>query len=156
MGMMECELQYCEERMEWARDARLGVTARSAPHSRSRTKDMQAVGEILKRVAPPVAQSVRVLVNFPLFWKMVIDMVKAGSGYEFKYEIVVPGADLRERASIAELVDIAILPKSIGGEAVSVDADSNEDENNVRGVEHPTFSALLEKLEMEGVLSARS
>ena len=100
----------------------------------------------MKRVTPPMPQGVRVLVNFPLFWKMVIDMVKAGSGYEFNYEILVPGTDLRERASIAELVDIAILPKSIGGEAVSVDADGNEDENNVRGVEQPTMSALLEKL----------
>ncbi len=88
------------------------------------------------------------LVNFPLFWKMVIDMVKAGSGYEFNYEILVPGADLRERASIADLVDIAILPKSIGGEAVfvSVDADGNKDENDVRGVEHPTLSGFLETL----------
>ena len=100
----------------------------------------------MKRVTPPVREGVRVLVNFPSFWKMVIDMVKAGSGYEFNYEILVPGTDLRERASIAELVDIAILPKSIGGEAVSVDADGNEDENNVRGVEQPTLSALLEKL----------
>ena len=110
----------------------------------------------MKRVFPPIAQGVRVFVNFPLFWKMVIDMVKAGSGYEFNYEILVPGTDLRERASIAELVDIAILPKSIGGEAVSVDADGNEDENNVRGVEYPTLSAYLERLGTGGVLSARS
>ena len=102
----------------------------------------------MKRVAPPVAQSVRVLVNFPLFWKIVIDMVKAGSGYEVNYEILVPGTDLRERASITELVDIALLPKSIGGEAVSVDADGHEDKNNVRGVEHSPLSALLEKLGM--------
>ena len=100
----------------------------------------------MKRVTPPVPQAVRVLVNFPLFWKMVIDMVKAGSGYEFNYEILVPGTDLRERALIAEIVDIAILPKSIGGEAISIDADGNEDENNVRGVEHPTLSTILESL----------
>ena len=110
----------------------------------------------MKRVTPPMPQGVRVLVNFPLFWKMVIDMVKAGSGYEFNYEILVPGTDLRERASIAELVDIAILPKSIGGEAVSVDADGNEDENNIRGMEHPRLSAFVERLGMGGLLSARS
>ena len=111
----------------------------------------------MNRVAPPVPQAVRVLVNFPLFWKMVIDMVKAGSGYEFNYEILVPGTDLRERALIAEIVDIAILPKSIGGEAVfvSVDADGNEDRNNVQGVMHLTLSAFLERLGTGSLLSAR-
>ena len=100
----------------------------------------------MERATPRTANGVTFLVNFPMFWKMCLDMIRAGSGYEFNYEILVPGTDLRERASIAELVDIAILPKSIGGEAVSVDADGNEDENNVRGVEQPTLSALLEKL----------
>ena len=108
---------------------------------------MQAAGDVLKRATPPIPNSLRILVNFPLFWKMLIDMVKAGSGYSFNYEIFVPGADLRERASITDIVDIAMLPKAIGGDAVSIDKDGNEDETCTRGIEIPTLSQFLNSLE---------
>ena len=100
----------------------------------------------MKRVTPPIAGGIRILVNFPLFWKMCLDMVKAGSGYEFNYEILVPGTDLRERASVSDLVDVAMLPKAIGGEAVSTGPDGKEDETYTLGIAHPTLSAFLKGL----------
>ena len=87
------------------------------------------------------------MVNFPFLWKMCLDMLKAGSGVEFKFEILAPGTDLRVRASVADAVDVAMLPKAIGGHAVSVDAEGNEDETYTLGVQHPTLSAFLKKLE---------
>ena len=66
----------------------------------------------MKRVTPPAAGGIMMLVNFPLFWKMCLDMIKAGSGYEFNFEILAPGTDLRERASVSDLVDVAMLPKA--------------------------------------------
>ena len=74
-------------------------------------------------------------------------MMRAGSGYEFDYEILVPGTDLRERSSITEKVDIALLPKAIGGNAVCVDTDGKEDETCTRGFSYPRLSAFLEGLE---------
>ena len=102
----------------------------------------------MKRVTPPIAEGLRFLVNFPLFWKMCLDMVKAGSGYEFNFEILVPGTDLRERASVSDLVDVAMLPKAIGGDAVSKgpDGKAKEDETYTLGIGHPTLSAFLKGL----------
>ena len=101
----------------------------------------------MERATPRSANSVTFLVNFPTFWKMCMDMMRAGSGYEFNYEILVPGTDLRERSSITEKVDIALLPKVIGGDAVCVDTDGKEDETCTRGFPYPRLSAFLEGLE---------
>ena len=73
-------------------------------------------------------------------------MVKAGSGYEFKYEILAPGTSLRESDLIPDSIDIAVLPKVIGGEATSVDEDDEEDETYTRGIRHPTLSEFLKGL----------
>ena len=100
----------------------------------------------MKRATPPRAEAITFLVNFPLFWKMCLDMVKAGSGYEFNFEILVPGTDLRERASVSDLVDVAMLPKAIGGDAVSKGPDGKEDETYTLGIGHPTLSAFLKGL----------
>ena len=100
----------------------------------------------MKRVTPPIAEGLRFLVNFPLFWKMCLDMVKAGSGYEFNYEILVPGTNLRERASVSDLADVAMLPKAIGGDAVGKGPDGKEDETYTLGIGHPTLSAFLKGL----------
>ena len=80
---------------------------------------------------------------------MCVDMVRAGAGFEFEYEILVPGTDLRGRASIADLVDVALLPKAIGGDAVSKDEDGKEDETCTRNMKHPTLTEFLERLEGE-------
>ena len=100
----------------------------------------------MERATPKFAKGVTFLVNFPAFWKMCLDMVKAGSGYDFNYEIIVPGTELRDCATITDLVDVAMLPKAIGGEAISVDADGKEDETCTCGIEHPRLSAFLEEL----------
>ena len=78
---------------------------------------------------------------------MFLDMIKAGSGYTFNFEGLVPGTDLRKHGSVMDLIDIAKLPKAIGGDATSVDDDGKEDETCTLGVEHPTLSAFLKGLE---------
>ena len=79
---------------------------------------------------------------------MCFDMIKAGSGYDFKYEIFAPGTNLSESDLISDSIDIAILPKAIGGEAIAVDEDGEEDETYTRGVRHPTLSEFLKGLGM--------
>ena len=78
---------------------------------------------------------------------MCLDMIKAGSGYVFNFEALVPGTDLRNHASVVDVVDVAILPKAIGGEAFSIDTDGNVDESYTRGVEETTLSAFLQEFE---------
>ena len=77
---------------------------------------------------------------------MVLDMIKAGSGYTFEFEALAPGTDLRKHALVMDLIDIAILPKAIGGDATSVDKDGKEDETCTLGVKQPTWSAFLKGL----------
>ena len=75
-------------------------------------------------------------------------MLSAGSGWTFEMEIVVPGQNLRERESITSSVDVAILPKAIGGVTVAVDEETGEeDEMCCRGVKFPRLSAFLRGLE---------
>ena len=108
--------------------------------------DFQAGGDALERAFLESAGSITFLVNFPAYAKMCLDMLKAGSGYVFNFEALVPGTDLRKHASVLDLVDVAILPKAIGGDATSVDNESKEDETCTLGVEHPTLSAFLKGL----------
>ena len=73
-------------------------------------------------------------------------MIASGGGYKFDFEILPVGCDLREMASVTALVDVAMLPKAIGGNAVSQDEEGNEDEGFSRGVGHPTISEFLRGL----------
>ena len=77
---------------------------------------------------------------------MVLDMIKAGTGLAFGDEMLTPGTDMRKHALVMDLVDVAILPKAIGGDATSVDKDGKEDETCTLGVEHPTLSAFLRRV----------
>ena len=127
------------------------------------------------------------MLEFPSFWKMILDMIKRGSGYvcfvcvlffglcvifdllfpishqypflssfcslsplpsqEFEAIILPPGSKLREQESVTKLLDISLLPKSIGGDAVSVDDETGEkDERCVRGWKHLTVSAFVRAL----------
>ena len=116
----------------------------SAANIRANT-DFQAGGDAVARAFPDPAGSITFLVNFPAYAKMCLDMIKAGSGYVFNFEALVPGTDLRKRASVLDVVDVAMLPKAIGGDATSVDNDGKEDETCTLGVEHPTLSAFLKE-----------
>ena len=167
MGMMECTFCKLEKRC-FALDvlrirfvaftctsihlpsdsARDGTARDCTPYQPT---DLQAGGDTLKRAVPSLAEGVRFLVNFPVFWKMCVDMVRAGAGFEFKYEILVPGTDLRGRASITGLVEVALLPKAIGGDAVSKDEDGKEDETCTRNMKHPALTEFLEALTEEEV-----
>ena len=46
-----------------------------------------------------------------------------------------------------KIVDVSVLPKQLGGNAVSVDENGEEDERCTRGVEKPSLSAFLRGLE---------
>ena len=108
--------------------------------------DFQAGGDATGRAVPNPPGSITILVNFPVYAKMVLDMIKAGSGFTFDFEALAPGTDLRKHASVMDLIDIAILPKAIGGDATSFDENGKEDETCTLGVEHPTWSAFLKGL----------
>ena len=73
--------------------------------------------------------------------------VRLGSGYTFPFTILNPGTDPRENEEVTDVVDVALLPKAIGGDAVSVDEDGEEDETCVRGFHHQRLSELLKGLE---------
>ena len=108
--------------------------------------DLQEGGDALGRACPIPAGTITFLVNFPAYVKMRLDMIKAGSGFTFDFEALAPGTDLREHASVMDLVDIAILPKAIGGDATSFGKDGKEDETCTLDVGHPTWSAFLKGL----------
>ena len=70
-----------------------------------------------------------------------------GSGYKIDFVIVAPETELRQLTSVNDAVDVAKLPKVIGGDAVSVDVETGEeDETYTRGVGHPRLSAFLKSL----------
>ena len=73
-------------------------------------------------------------------------MIKAGSGYTFKMEMLSPGTDVRKHALVMDLIDVTKLPKALGGDATSVDKDGKVDETCTVGVEYPTLSAFLKGL----------
>ena len=77
-------------------------------------------------------------------------MIKAGSGYIFNFEALTPGTDLRKHASVMDLVDVAILPKAIGGDATSLDKDGKVDETCTLGMEHTTLSEFFSRTAGEG------
>ena len=109
--------------------------------------DLQEGGDALGRGCPNPPGTITFFVNFPFYAKMVLDMIKAGSGIDLGYDMLLAqGTDLRKHASVLHLVDVAILPKAIGGDAKSVDKDGKEDETCTLGVEHPTLSAFLKGL----------
>ena len=66
-----------------------------------------------------------------------------------------PGIGLREdQALSATGIDCAMLPKYIGGDAVSIDEDGKEDEHCSRGFEHKTLSEWITSLEAGGPRNA--
>ena len=108
--------------------------------------DLQVGSEAMGRAFPAPTGNITILVNFPSYARMCLDMIRAGSGYIFNFEALTPGTDLRKHASVMDLVDVAMLPKAIGGDATSVGKDGKEDETCTLGVEHPTLSAFLKGL----------
>lgn len=79
---------------------------------------------------------------------MMLDMVKAGSGYELaSYIILKEGVPLGLCADVTDRVDLALLPKSIGGEAVVVDENGEEDESCCSAFAHsPGWRELRDSL----------
>ena len=62
-----------------------------------------------------------------------------------------PGTDLRKEKAVLSVVDIALLPKVVGGDAFTVDNDSVEDESCCANANHPTISAFVQSLEDNSV-----
>ena len=86
------------------------------------------------------------LVNFPAFWKMCLDMIEAGSGYRVNRVIVSITTEISEASEVTDVVDVTILPKVLGGTKVSKRDGGEEDETYTHGVEHPSMWALLTDL----------
>jgi len=89
------------------------------------------------------------MVNFPLLWKLCLDIASLAGGYEDeKIDIIAPNTELEDRELIWMNVDVEALPKAIGGDAVVVvdEETGEEDEMCCRGVEHPSVSALVAQL----------
>lgn len=125
----------------------VGSTPRVSATNVPANTDLQTASSAYKRTFPDPVGNMTFFVNFPFYAKMCLDMIRLGSGYDIKFTLLSPGTDLRKHAPIADLVDVAILPKVIGGEAVSVDADGKVDESKTRGVDHLTLSAFLKGFE---------
>ena len=102
---------------------------------------------MLKRVCPTRWSQVSIMLNFPTFFKMFFDMIRAGSGYEFEMVLLPTGADLKQQEAFAGVADLSLLPKAIGGDAVSVNENGEEDEACVRGFRHERLSQVVERLE---------
>ena len=69
-------------------------------------------------------------------------MFVMGSRYQFEFEYFGKGVDLSKEESVTKCVDVAMLPKSIGGSATSPEGD----EHCCRGVGHPTIANFVAKL----------
>ena len=71
--------------------------------------------------------------------------------------IIAPGGDLLQHEEVAAVIDdIAMLPKAIGGAAVSVDEETGEEDVHCsRGASHPRLSAFLESLESSEIASMK-
>ena len=91
--------------------------------------------------------SIAFVVNVPLHWKMILDMLAAGSGYKFDARLLPPGTSLREEAAVTDVVEVSMLPKAIGGDALSVDENGETDERCCAGFKHWRISAFIEGLE---------
>ena len=74
-------------------------------------------------------------------------MLAAGSGYTFDFKMLRPGTDLSKEKLVTDAVNMAMLPKAIGGEAVCVDEDGAEDENCCRGFAHVKILAFMSEFE---------
>ena len=90
-------------------------------------------------------------------WKFAIGIFNAGSGYSRpNLEIIVPGTDLREREDLTSVIDVAILPKAICGDAVSVEEETGEvDECYCRGVKFGGLSGMVRKIWDESLVTKR-
>ena len=110
--------------------------------------DFQSVSSMMKRICPSRKASSTFMINVPSSWLMIVNMVKAGSGWTFSnMQLVAPGTELRTVDSIVSVVDVSDLPKAIGGDAVSVDPETGEeDERCVIGFKHLRLSEFMKKL----------
>ena len=60
-----------------------------------------------------------------------------------KPEVLPTGIDLRCCDAVTSIVDVSLLPKAIGGDAVSTRDDGTEDEYCARGVRWKPLSVFL-------------
>ena len=68
------------------------------------------------------------------------DEYVAASGNRFVFEVFDAEIDLSLQQSVTDLLDVAMLPAAIGGDATSFDdEDGKADEHYSRGVAHPSL-----------------
>ena len=79
---------------------------------------------------------------------MALDMVAAAT--DANVEILAPGTDISTQEAVTNVVDVAMLPKAIGGSAVSIDEEGKEDERCCLGGGRKTIAEALKGIVMEG------
>ena len=104
-------------------------------------------GAAMKRAVLKTAGTERFMVNCPSMMKMGANMLVHGIGLSFGFTLFEPGRDLRQEDAVTSLVDVALLPKAIGGDASSIAENGEEDERCVRGFKFPSVNDYVACLE---------
>lgn len=62
--------------------------------------------------------------------------------------VLAPGNDIRKEEAVTSCVEVAMLPKAIGGDAVTIDKETDEEDDTcTRGAKHMKLSEFLATLE---------
>ena len=110
----------------------------------------QTMGQVKSGIFPAVAGTVVFNVNFPVFWRVCLDMYRRGTGTQIPFEFYDNAATLDKEATVVDAVDLSLLPKAIGGKQSSTDKDGKEDDKFCCGVIHPTISEVRVCSKVEG------
>ena len=111
---------------------------------------MQMAASVSKAMAVKAPTSKTFCFGFAPHFKMIFDMIKGGSGLlQHNLHLLSAGKDLHTVEDLTTEINVASLPKAIGGDAVSLDEDGEEDETCCLGIEHPTWSAFVKGLRMD-------
>ena len=116
--------------------------------------DAHEAEDAQKRVAPPCPGSVAFFVrnsNFSLGAMLEEflddDYFAAGSSNGFVFRVFDAETHLSLQQPVTDLLDVAMLPAAIGGDATSFDEeDGKADEHYSRGVAHPSLMEFFQGL----------
>ena len=116
--------------------------------------DAHEAEDAQKRVAPPCPGSVVFFVRNSIFSLGAMleeflddDYFADGSGNGFVFRVFDAKTHLSLQQPVTDLLDVAMLPAAIGGDATSFDdKDGEADEHYSRGVAHPSLTEFFQGL----------
>ena len=115
------------------------------------TKDAQAAAMALKKAAVPLPGSMAIFVKCksPIWTSFLTQAVEQGiiGSSDFNFRVYLESTELWSESSVTDLVDVEILPRSIGGKASSFSEDGTVDPTCCHGVQHPSFTTFVEQLQ---------